>query len=349
MDNRQLSDVFTLIANLSEIKGEIIYKTLAYRKAAESLLGLGRDVNEYWKEGTLEEIPGVGKAIAEKIDELLRTGKLEFLEKLEKEVPASLADWLQVPGLGPKKVALIWKELGITTLPELEKAARAGKLRALPGMGEKSEAQILAGIESLARRSGRLPLGRAYPLAQQIIAALKKVPGVRRRRAGRFPAAHAPDRRRPGHPGGRQQTSARSWRPSPRSRASCACWARARPSPPSSSATACAPRSGSTRRSASAPPCSTPPARRTTTCACASWPWSKGLSLSEHALLQARTVPGRSPAPPRRKSTPPSACPGFRPSCARTAARCRPPRPGSCRGLIELADIHADLQMHSTW
>ena len=178
LNNKDLADIFTLIANLSEIKGEIIYKTLAYRKAAENLLGLGRDINEYWKEGKLEEIPGVGKAISEKIDELLRTGKLEFLEKLKKEVPPSLADWLQVPGLGPKKIASIWKELGLTTLPELEKAARAGKLRALPGMGEKSEALILTGIESLARRSGRLPLGQAFPLAQQIIVALKKVPGV---------------------------------------------------------------------------------------------------------------------------------------------------------------------------
>jgi DNA polymerase (family 10) len=178
MDNRALADTFILIANLSEIKGEIIYKTLAYRKAAESLTALGRDVNEVWKEGKLQEIPGVGRAISEKIDELLRTGKLEFLEKLKGEVPALLADWLQVPGLGPKKVALIWKELGITTLSELEAASRAGKLRGLPGLGEKSEAQILAGIESLARRSGRIPLGRAFPLAQGIIAALKKVPGV---------------------------------------------------------------------------------------------------------------------------------------------------------------------------
>jgi DNA polymerase (family X) len=179
MDNRQLSDIFILIANLSEIKGEIVYKTLAYRKAADSLLSLGRDVNEIWKEGKLEEIPGVGKAISEKIDELLRTGQLAFLEKLEKEVPPSLADWLQVPGLGPKKVALIWKELGITMLPQLESAAKAGKLRFLPGMGEKSEAQVLAGLESLARRSGRLPLGVAYPLVQGIIAALMKVPGVK--------------------------------------------------------------------------------------------------------------------------------------------------------------------------
>ncbi|MGC8855737.1 MAG: helix-hairpin-helix domain-containing protein, partial [Anaerolineae bacterium] len=118
LNNRQLAEVFTLIADLSEIKGEIIYKTLAYRKAAESLLSLGREASEYWKEGKLQEIPGVGKAIAEKIDELLRTGKLEFLEELKKEVPESLATWLQVPGLGPKKVALIWKSLGITTLPE---------------------------------------------------------------------------------------------------------------------------------------------------------------------------------------------------------------------------------------
>jgi DNA polymerase (family 10) len=178
MDNRQLADTFTLIADLSEIKGEVIYKTLAYRKAAENLAGLGRDVNEYWKEGKLREIPGVGEAIASKIDELMRTGKLEFLEKLKKEVPAGLAEWLKVPSLGPKKAGMIWKELKITTLPELEKAARAGKLRDLPGMGARSESAILAGIESLGRRSGRIPLGRAWPLAQDIAGQLKKVKGV---------------------------------------------------------------------------------------------------------------------------------------------------------------------------
>ena len=178
MDNRQLADTFTLIADLSEIKGEIIYKTLAYRKAAENLAGLGRDVNEYWKEGRLREIPGVGEAIASKIDELMRTGKLEFLEKLKKEVPPGLAEWLKVPSLGPKKVGMIWKALKITTLPQLEKAARAGKLRDLPGMGPKSEEAILAGIESLSRRSGRIPLGRAWPLAQDVVGQIKQVKGV---------------------------------------------------------------------------------------------------------------------------------------------------------------------------
>lgn len=178
LNNKQLADVFTLIANLLEIKGEIIYKTLAYRKAAESLESLGREAGEYWKEGKLSDIPGVGKAIAEKIDELLSTGKLEFLEKLKKEVPESLATWLQVPSLGPKKIAAIWKALNITTLAELESAAKAGKLRDLPGMGAKSETAILDGIASLARRSGRLPLGKAYPLAQEIIRILKGVKGV---------------------------------------------------------------------------------------------------------------------------------------------------------------------------
>ena len=178
MNNRQLADTFTLIGNLSEIKGEIIYKTLAYRKAAESLMGLGREASEYWKEGKLEDIPGVGKAIAEKIDELLTTGKLQFLEKLKREVPEDLATWLQVPSLGPKKIAMIWKALDITTLPQLEATAKEGKLRGLPGMGAKSETAILEGIASLSRRSGRIPLGRAYPLAQEIIKTLKKVKGV---------------------------------------------------------------------------------------------------------------------------------------------------------------------------
>jgi DNA polymerase (family X) len=178
MNNRELADTFTLIADLLEIKGEIIYKTLAYRKAAESLTSLGRDVNQYWKEGKLKEIPGVGQAIADKIDELLRTGKLEFLEKLEAEVPPGLASWLQVPGMGPKKAALIWQELGLTKLSELEQAAKNGQLRDLPGMGKKSEAQIVAGIESLARRSGRIPLGRAWPLAQELLAKLRQVEGV---------------------------------------------------------------------------------------------------------------------------------------------------------------------------
>jgi DNA polymerase (family X) len=178
MNNKQLADTFTLIADLSEIKGEVIYVTLAYRKAAESLIAAGREASDYAKEGKLREIPGVGKAIAEKIEELLSTGKLQFLENLKKEVHPDLATWMKVPGLGPKKIAMIHKTLKITTLAELEAAAKEGKLRSLPGMGAKSETAILEGIGSLSRRSGRISIGRAYPLAYEIIDALKKVKGV---------------------------------------------------------------------------------------------------------------------------------------------------------------------------
>ena len=178
LSNHQLAEIFNLIGDLLEIKGEVIYKILAYRKAADALVNYGRDVNEVWREGKLTDIPGVGKAISEKIDELLSTGELEFLEKLKKEVPESLAQLLQVPDLGPKKILLFWRELGITGLEELEAAARDGKLRSLPGMGEKSEARILAGIEAMARRTSRIPLGRAWPFAQELCQFLRTVPGV---------------------------------------------------------------------------------------------------------------------------------------------------------------------------
>ena len=176
--NQSLAETFRLIADLLEIKGEVIYKTLAYRKAADSLTNLGRDINEVAKEGTLTELPGVGKAIAEKISELLTTGKLDFLNKLAEEVPLSLADLLQIQGLGPKKVGLFWRELSITNLDELKTSAETGKLRHLPGMGAKSEEKILAGIAALARRSGRTPLGIAWPFAQDLLAWLRTLPGV---------------------------------------------------------------------------------------------------------------------------------------------------------------------------
>lgn len=178
--NQQLAEIFRHIADLLEIKGEIVYKTLAYRKAADSLEGLGRDAYEIWQGGKLTDIPGVGTAISEKIEELFTSGRLGFLEKLEKEVPPTLGELLQIPDLGPKKVALFWRELGITTLAELEEAAKSGKLRALPGMGEKSEARILAGIEAYSRRTKRIPLGRAWPYAQQLVAYLRQVEGVSR-------------------------------------------------------------------------------------------------------------------------------------------------------------------------
>jgi DNA polymerase (family 10) len=178
MTNHELANTFRLIADLLDIQGEVIYVTLAYRKVADNLDALGRDINDVWREGKLREIPGVGKAIADKMDELLRTGQLGFLERLQAEVPATLAELLRVPDLGPKKINLFWRSLGVTTLAQLEAAARGGQLRSLSGMGAKSEAKILAGLESLGRRSGRTPLGAALPAALEMLAALRQAPGV---------------------------------------------------------------------------------------------------------------------------------------------------------------------------
>jgi len=178
MTNKQLAEVFANIADILEIKGEVIYKVLAYRRAATTLAEYQLDVNEVWRAGKLKKIPGVGDAIAEKIAELLSTGKLDFYEKLKKEVPPGLVEMLTVPDIGPKKVALFWKKLGLTTVADLEKAARQGKLRELSGMGEKSEAKILAGIAARKRSTGRVPLGQAWPIAQEIVKFLRGLPGV---------------------------------------------------------------------------------------------------------------------------------------------------------------------------
>ncbi|HLD94990.1 MAG TPA: helix-hairpin-helix domain-containing protein, partial [Anaerolineales bacterium] len=178
--NYELAEIFFAIGDLLEIKGEVIYKILAYRRAAESLQTYSREAYEVWQEGRLTDIPGVGKAIAEKIDELFTTGRLGFYDRLVAEIPPSLVELLRVPDMGPKKAQMFWKQLGITNLAELEAAAHEGKLRDLPGMGEKSEAKVLAGIESLSRRTTRNPLGKAWPAAQSILAQLRTVPGVER-------------------------------------------------------------------------------------------------------------------------------------------------------------------------
>ena len=178
LTNQELADTFDRIANLLEIKGEVIYKTLAYRKAADSLRAFPEEASILFAQNRLTDIPGVGKAIAEKLSELLTSGQLGFLLRLEEEVPPSLTDLLQVPDVGPRKAALFWKQAGVTNLPELEAAARAGKLRSLPGMGKKSEARVIDGIEALKRRPKRRLLGNVRPIALDLLEWLRAQPGV---------------------------------------------------------------------------------------------------------------------------------------------------------------------------
>jgi len=173
MNNRQVADILYDIADMLEIKGEIIYKSLAYRRAADNILNLGRDINDVWREGKLREIPGVGEALSKKLDELLRTGRLEYYERLREEIPPGVVAMLAIPEVGPKTAKLLYEKLGLMSVADVERAAREGKLRELPGLGVKSEAKILAGIEALHRRSHRIPLGTAWPVARELLAGLQ--------------------------------------------------------------------------------------------------------------------------------------------------------------------------------
>ena len=178
MNNEELAAVFKRIARLLEIKGENPYKIRAYRRAAEALQNLPTPAAQLRAEGRLTEIPGVGEAIAKKIAELLDTGRLAFLERLEKEMPPGLLELTALPGLGPKKVRRLWQELGITDVDALEAAAQYHRLRDLPGFGAKTEAQLLAAIAARRAQPTGYLLGEAYPLAQRLLARLREMPGV---------------------------------------------------------------------------------------------------------------------------------------------------------------------------
>ncbi len=173
MTNREIAEILGSIGDMMDILGENRFKVLAYRRAAENILSLGQDIRVYWRAGTLEEIPGVGSAIADKIDELLTTGELEFYDRLQDQVPPGVVSLLEIPDVGPKTARLLWEQMGLQSVAEVEAAARTGELQRLPGLGAKSEAKILSGIEALHRRSGRIPLGTAWPVATDLLEGLR--------------------------------------------------------------------------------------------------------------------------------------------------------------------------------
>lgn len=174
MKNKELARIFYELADLLEFKGENPFKLNAYRKAARAMEDLPEDVALVAKEDRLREIPGIGEAITAKINEYLESGQMKRYEEAKQGVPSGLLDMLGVPGLGPRTVAQLNKELGITTLKELENAARRGKIQGLPGFGEKKVQNILQGIEMKAEAGKRMLLGEALPLVERITEALRK-------------------------------------------------------------------------------------------------------------------------------------------------------------------------------
>lgn len=179
LTNREIAAIFDKVSQMLAIRGDSIHRVLAYQRAAESISELSQSLEKLRAEGALTTIPHIGATLAEKIEEMLSTGKLQFYEKVAQEVPPSLVDLLRVEGLGPKRVKQVYETLGVATMDGLAEAARAGKLRELPGMGAKSEAKLVAAIEALMRHGDkRTPLGVAWPIAQEILAQLAQLPGV---------------------------------------------------------------------------------------------------------------------------------------------------------------------------
>jgi len=187
LSNAELARIFYEIADLLEIKGELVYKAVAYRRVADAIERSPVEVARAYREHRPPKLVGVGAAIAEKLEELADTGRLAYLERLRGEVPRTLLELLAVPGVGPRTVHTLHERLGIADLDDLRRAAEAGALRSVRGMTERTEQAILAGIAGLARMPTRMRLGQAARLVEKVAEALASTPGlVRLEAAGSF-------------------------------------------------------------------------------------------------------------------------------------------------------------------
>ncbi len=180
MVNYNLAKILREISVLLEMKG-VDFKPQAYEKAAHSVEMLEQDVREMYKDGgikALEDIPGVGKGIAERIEEYLKDHHIKDYDKLKKQIPVKIDELSSVEGIGPKMILRLYKELGIKTRVQLEKAAQAGKLEGIEGFGKKTEENILRSIRFLKKEHGRFILGFVVPQVRAIVDKIKRIDGV---------------------------------------------------------------------------------------------------------------------------------------------------------------------------
>lgn len=180
MENIEIAKTFDEVADLLEIQGANPFRVRAYRNAARTIGTLGTSVESILEHDgeALEELPGIGADLAGKISRICRTGELPLLAELTRKTPESLVALLRIPGVGPKRAKLIFKKLGVKTLAELEKAARAGRLSALRGMGKTLERTILHGIEQDKAHAARVPLAEAEAYIHPLVDVLRKASGV---------------------------------------------------------------------------------------------------------------------------------------------------------------------------
>ena len=180
MNNQFVAEVLYQIADLLDLKGDNFFKTRAYRIAAQTIEVLDEDIKTVVEEERLKQISGIGEALAKKIKELVETGKLEYFENLKKEIPGGLLKMLEIPGLGPKKVAALYQKLGVKTIEDLRKVCLEGKVRDLDGFGGITENNILRGIQMKEKTSGRVLLNVASEDGEKYINYLKKFKKIQR-------------------------------------------------------------------------------------------------------------------------------------------------------------------------
>lgn len=167
LKNVLVAKILNEIADILEMK-EIEFKPRAYRRAARTIESLSRSIEDVQEEGKLQELPGVGKSIASKISEIIKTGTSEYYEQLKTEMPVDVGELTSVEGMGPKTVERLYKQLGVKTLQDLERAAKEHKIRDIKGLGPKIEENILEHIQLAKRKKERMLLGHALPIAEEL-------------------------------------------------------------------------------------------------------------------------------------------------------------------------------------
>jgi DNA polymerase (family 10) len=177
--NTDLSDLFRTFAALMDIKGENAFKAIAFSKVSRLLKDLTIDLEECCREGKLKDLEGIGPSSQRIIEQFITTGKSKDFDEVAASVPAGLIPMLEIAGLGPKTIAVLWKEREITSIEELTKAIAAGKLDGLKGIGDKKIEAIKQGIELRAQSSGRMGIVEAMEIGQSLLESLKRLPDVK--------------------------------------------------------------------------------------------------------------------------------------------------------------------------
>ena len=184
LGNRELADLFQLIADYLSLDGESVYRVLAYQKAADVFREYPTSVIQLARDGCLQTLSGIGPAIEDKVREYLGEGSIALLEKLRARYPEGVLDLVKLPGVGPKKAKALWTALGIDGIASLAEAIRQGRVREIPGMGARTEENLLRALEAYEQRSEsgdqRQLIGTVETLADSLVTALRGMPGVER-------------------------------------------------------------------------------------------------------------------------------------------------------------------------